>query len=119
MRPLMSSRLAGAFDDRGVVLIDADLLGPAELVQLDVFELDAEFFEDGGAAGDDGDVFEHGLAAIAKAGGLDGGDLQRAAELVDHQGGQGFAFDVLGDDQQGLAGLGDLAQDGDQVAWWS
>ena len=38
--------VAGAFDDRGVVLVDADLLGPAELRQLDVFELDAEFFED-------------------------------------------------------------------------
>ena len=39
--------VAGAFDDRGVVLVDADLLGAAELVELDVFELDAEFFEDG------------------------------------------------------------------------
>ena len=37
--------VAGAFDDRGVVLVDADLLGPAES-ELDVFELDAELFED-------------------------------------------------------------------------
>ncbi len=108
--------VAGAFDDRGVVLVDADLLGPAELGELDVFELDAEFFEDGGAAGDDGDVFEHGLAAIAEAGGLDGGDLERAAELVDDQGREGFAFDVFGDDQHRLALLGGLAEDRDQVA---
>ena len=94
--------VAGAFDDRGVVLVDADLLGLAELGELDVFELDAQFFEDGGAAGDDGDVFQHRLAAIAEAGGLDGGDLEGAAELVDDQGRQGFAFDVLGDDEQGL-----------------
>ena len=86
------------------------LARPSSL-ELDVFELDAEFLEDGGAAGDDGDVFEHGLAAIAEAGGLDGDDLEGAAELVDDEGGEGFAFDVLGDDQQGLAGLGDLAED--------
>ena len=116
MRPLMAFVVAGAFDDRGVVLVDADLLGPAELGQLDVFELDAEFFEDGRAAGEDGDVFEHGLAAIAEAGGLDGGDLEGAAELVDHQRGEGFAFDVLGDDEQRLAGLGGLAEHRDEVA---
>ena len=85
-------------------------------LEFDVLQLDAEFLEDGGAAGDDGDVFEHGLAAIAKAGGLDGGDLQRAAELVDDQGRQGFAFDILGDDEHGLALLGRLGENGDQVA---
>ena len=69
--------VAGAFDDRGVFLVDADLLGPTELGELDVLELDAELFEDRGATGDDGDVFQHGLAAVAKARGLDGGDLER------------------------------------------
>ena len=108
--------VAGAFDDRGVVLVDADLLGPAELADLDVFELDAEFFEDGLAAGDDGDVFEHGLAAIAEAGRLDGGDFEDAAELVDDQCREGFAFDVFGDDEHGLARLGGLAEDRHQVA---
>jgi hypothetical protein len=52
------------------------------------------------AAGEDGDVLEHGLATIAEAGGLDGAHLQGAAQLVDDQRGQGLAFDVLGDDQQ-------------------
>ena len=33
--------LAGALDDRGVVLVDRDLLGLAEVVELDVLELDA------------------------------------------------------------------------------
>src|SRR6516165_8744158 len=36
------------------------------------------FFEH---AGEDGDVFEHGLAAVAVAGGLDGGGLEGAADL--------------------------------------
>ena len=83
--------------------------------EADAFELDAEVFEDGLAAGEDGDVFEHRLAAIAEAGGLDGTDVERAAELVDDQRGEGFAFDVFGDDQQRLAGVDDRFETRDQV----
>jgi hypothetical protein len=63
------------------------------------------------ATGEDGDVFEHGLAAVAEAGSLDGADVEGAAELVHHEGGKGFAFDVFGDDQEGLAALGNLLED--------
>jgi len=52
------------------------------------------------AAGEDGDVFQHGLAAIAEARRLHRRDPQAAAQLVDHQGGQRFAFDVFSHDQQ-------------------
>ena len=38
--------LAGALDDRRVVLVDGDLLGPAEVLELDVLELDAEVLGD-------------------------------------------------------------------------
>ena len=48
---------------------------------------------------------QHGLAAIAKAGSLDRRDLQAAAQLVDDERGERLALDVLGDDQQRLAGL--------------
>src|SRR6267378_4904366 len=51
--------LAGAFDDRGVVLVDGDLLGAAEVLELHILELDAEVFGDGLAASKSGDVFEH------------------------------------------------------------
>ena len=68
------------------------------------------------AAGQDGDVAEHGLAAVAEAGRLDGTDLQDAAQLVDHQHRQRFALDVLGDDEQRLAGLADLFQERQHVA---
>ena len=90
-------------------------LARAEVLELHVLELDAEVFGDGLAAGQDGDVFEHGLAAIAEARGLHGGALQGAAQLVHHQGREGFAFDVFGDDQQGLAELGDLLEQGEQI----
>ena len=87
--------LAFTFDDRGGFLLDHDALGFAKVFNRDVLELDAEVFGDAAAAGEDGDVFEHGLAAVAEAGGFDGADLQRAAELVDHERGQRFAFDVF------------------------
>ncbi len=69
-----------------------------------------------GAAGEDGHVAEHRLASVAEAGGLDRADVEDAAELVDDQGGEGLAVDVLGDDQERLAGLGDLLKQGDHVA---
>ena len=118
-RPSMAFLFAGAFRDRGVLGVDLDLLGPAEVIhdrRVSCFtlayllrgrlrkgiELHAQVLEDGLAAGQHGDVFEHGLAAIAVARGLDGTDLQDALELVDHQRRQGVAFDVLGDDEQRL-----------------
>ena len=58
---------------------------------------------------------KHGLAAIPEAGGLDGGRLEGAANLVHHEGGQRFAFDVFRDDQEWLAALRDLFQQGKQV----
>jgi len=106
---------ARALDNRGVVLIDADLLGAAKIGKLDLLELDAEFFHEGLAAGQDGDVFEHRLATIAEAGSLDGGDFKDAAELVDDERREGFAFDVLSDDEERCALLGDAAEKGDQV----
>ena len=96
-------------------LRDDDLLGLAEVGELDAVELDAEVLEDGGAAGEHGDVAQHRLAAIAVAGGLHRTDLQDAAELVDDQRRQGFAFDVFGDDQQRLAGLRNGFQERHQV----
>ena len=46
MRPLMAVGLAGALDDRRVVLVHDHLLGPAEVLELDVLELDAQVLED-------------------------------------------------------------------------
>ena len=62
-----------------------------------------------------GDVLEHRLAAIAEARRLDGRDLEAAAQLVDDQGGQRLALDVLGDDQQRLARSGRPLEQRQQV----
>ena len=58
---------------------------------------------------------QHLLAAVAEPGRLHGADLQRAAELVDHQRRQRVAVDVLGDDQQRLARLGHLLEQGQEL----
>src|SRR5882724_694469 len=107
--------LALAFDHGGVVLVHGDLLGLAEVGDLDVLQLDAEVFGDGLAAGEGGDVLQHVFAAIAEAGRLDGADLQRATQFVDHQGSQRFALDVLSDNEQRFAALGDLLQQREHI----
>ena len=58
--------------------------------------------ETDGAAAYDGEVFEHGLAAITEARRLHGRDLQRAVQLVDDQSRECLALDVLRDDEQRL-----------------
>ena len=58
---------------------------------------------------------QHGFAAIAEARGFDGADVERAAELVDDEGRERFAFDVFGDDQQRLADLGHLLEEREQI----
>ena len=71
--------------------------------EVDVLELEADLFADDLAAGEDGHVGEHRLAALAEARGLDGDGVERAADLVDDERGQGLALDVLGDDHERLA----------------
>ena len=98
-----------------VFLVDDDLLGAAEVLDLDVLEADAEVLGDALAVGQDGQVLEHRLAAIAEAGGLDRGCVERAAQLVDDERGQRLALDVFRDDDQGLPGLRGLLEHGEQV----
>ena len=107
---------AGALDDGGLVLGDDDLAGRAEQVEGGVLELEADLLGDDLATGEDGHVLQHRLAALAEAGGLDGHRVERAADLVDHEGGEGLALDVLGDDHQRLARLHDLLEHRHQVA---
>src|SRR5262249_4745668 len=107
--------LAGALDERGVFLVDLGLLAAAKVAELDALELDAQVLEDGLAPGQYGDVLEHGLAAVAVAGGLDGAALEGAADLVDDQRGQRLTLDLLADDEQRAAALHHALQDRDQV----
>ena len=108
------SLLARAFDNGRVVFVDGNAFGLAEVVEGRVLDLQPSIFGDDPSTGQHGEVFEHRLAAVTKAGRLHGGDFQGAAQLVDDEGGKGFALDVLGDDEQRFAELGDLLEDGNE-----
>src|SRR5215470_16338277 len=108
-------RVACAVHDRGLVLGDDDLARAAEQVEVGVLQLEADLLADDLATGEDGDVVQHGLAAVAEPGRHHRDGLEQAADLVDDQGGQGLALDVLGDDDQRLAGLHNLVQQRQQV----
>ena len=97
---------ADAFDDDGVVVVDGDFLGLTQLCQLDLVQFDTQILKDRLSTGQHGDVFEHGLAAVAVTGGLDRTDVQNAAQFIDNQCRQCLAFDVFGDNQQRAFALG-------------
>src|SRR5213593_1440624 len=107
--------LAAACHQGRVFPIHHDGFGAAEVFETDRFELDAEVFGDALATSEDRNIFHHRFAAIAEAGGLDGADANCAAQFVYDQRREGFAFDIFGNDQQRLAGLGDLFEDGQQL----
>src|SRR5204862_2119897 len=71
-----------ALDERRLVLVGRDAPSAAEVLDRCRVELAAGLFGDDLAAGEDRDVLEHGLAAVAEAWRLHAEDVQRAAELV-------------------------------------
>ncbi|OPZ92203.1 MAG: hypothetical protein BWY73_00898 [candidate division TA06 bacterium ADurb.Bin417] len=107
--------LAGALDNGGVLLVNHHPLGPSQHRQVNILQLEADILGDGLAAGQDGDVVEHRLAPVAEPGRFHRHREQGAADLVDHQGGQRLALDLLGHDQKGLADLGGLLQEGQDI----
>ena len=115
MRPLLVVLVALAFDDRGVVLGDNDLAGATEHVDVDGLELKSDLLGDDLATAEDRDVLQHRLAAIAEPGGLYGSRVERSADLVDNERCESLALNVLGNDQQRLARLHDLLEDGKQI----
>ena len=97
--------LAGTVDDRGVLFLDHHFFGAPEHVHRNFVEFDTEILADRLSAGQDRDVFEHRLAAVAKARSLHRRDFQPAAQLVDDKRCQGLALNVLSDDDERLRGL--------------
>jgi hypothetical protein len=115
IRPWIASDLPRPSTTGGVVLVDHDPLGAAQIVEHRVLQLEADFLGDDVAAGQHGDVAQHLLAPIAEARSLDRAHLEGAAQLVHHQGRQRLALDIFRDDEQGLAGLGHLLQHREQL----
>ena len=97
-------------NDDGVVLVDLDLTCLTELIDGGFLEVETQLVADHLTAGEDGDVAEHFFSSVAKARSLDSRAGEGAAELVQNERGECFAFYVLSDDEQLLACLYDLFQ---------
>src|SRR4051812_16294668 len=113
--PFDVALLPGAVDQRGVVLVDGDPLAAAEVGETDLLELLAQLLREHLPTGEDRDVLEHLLAAIAEARRLHRRDLQRSAELVDDQRRERLTLDLLRDQEDGPAGADHLLEHGDQI----
>src|SRR6266571_7222245 len=108
--------IAGSVDDRGFFLRDLDAFRAPEILEARFLEGQPDLFGNDLATGKDGDVFEHGLAAVAEPWSFDSRGLEDSAQVVYHQRREGFAFDFLGDDEKRFAGLGYLLQNRQQFA---
>jgi hypothetical protein len=95
--------LTVAFDEGGILFVHDDALDAAKVFEVEALEFDAEVLTDELAAGEDGDVFAHGLTAIAEARSFDSAHLQGAAELVDDECSERFTFHVLSNDEERAA----------------
>ncbi len=78
-------------------------------------EVTADVLHDGRGAGEDRDVLHHGLAAVTVARSLHRAALQDPAQAVHHQGGEGLALHILGDDQERATGLAHLLEQRDEL----
>ena len=90
-------------------------MGAAEVGQGGLLQGEGAILGDHLGTGEHGDVLKHRLAAVAEARGTDGGHLEHAAGLVDHQGGQGLTLDLLGEDHQRPAAARDRLQHRHQI----
>src|SRR5690606_13854884 len=99
-----------AGDDGGLVFGDDDLSRSTEHLDSYVFEFVAGFFRDDLTTSKDGDVFHHLFSAIAEARSFDCAARKNLAEVVDHEGGEGFTFYIFGDEHEGLASAGNFLE---------
>ena len=97
----------------------------AEHLEADLVELEPDLGGDDLGAGEDGHVLEHRLAAVTEAGRLDADRGEQAADLVDHEGRERLAVDVLGHDEQRLGAWATFSSSGSRseteliLPWWS
>ena len=83
--PVDGLLVSAAFDDGRGFLVDRDAPGPAQLLDAGVLQPQPDLLGDHLPTGEDGDVFQHRLAAVAEPRRLHGDRGERAAQFVDHQ----------------------------------
>ena len=104
--------IAGAVDNDGVFLVNLYLAGASELLHSGILQLKAQLLRDDLAAGKDGDILQHFFSSVAKAGRFYTDNGKGAAQAVENQGGQGFALNILSDDDKLSARLDNLLEQG-------
>ena len=114
--PFNVTLAAGAVDDGGVFLGDLHPFGAAKIIDAASFQAHPDFLRNDLTASQNRDILQHGFAPITKTWCLDRANLDDATDVVDHQGCQGFAIDVLRNHQQRTAGLGGGFQYRQQIA---
>ena len=80
-----SGFVAVSVNNGGVFFGDFNAFGLTQVFQSCLFQSQADFFGNHGAAGQDGDVLQHGFAAVAKARCFHGHSFQNAANAIHHQ----------------------------------
>ncbi len=102
--------VASAVNDQRGVLGDLDGLSGAQHLDLGVGQRHAEVLVDDLCAGNGSDVLQDALTTIAEARSLNSNSGERATQLVQQDGCQSLALNVLSNDEQRTAGLHDLLQ---------
>ena len=99
------SLLTSPLNDSRVLGINTNFFSYTKISELDTFELDAQVLENSLRIGQDGNIFQHRLAAVSVTWSLDRTDLQNPSHLINNESGQRLTLDILGNNQQREAGL--------------
>ena len=86
----------------GLVLVRGYPARPTQVLNGNRVQFAPDFLGDYLATDENGHIFEHRLAAVAKSGCLHGEDIDGAAQLVHHQSGQSLPVHVFRNQQQVL-----------------
>ena len=95
----------GPFDNRRIFFVDAYFVCTTQHIDSQVFQFHSFVFRSDNTSGQDSDIFQHFFPAVTESRSFYCCNLQRTSQTVDHQSSQCFAFDILGDDQQGTTWL--------------
>ena len=93
---------SSAFDDRGVVCVDRNLLCLTELRNRNLIKFDSKILHDRSSAGEDRKIFKHRLTTIAISRSLDCANIQNATHLINDESAECFACDIFGNDDEWL-----------------
>src|SRR6185503_7586639 len=100
--------LTFATNNSCILFVRDDLLSAAKILKCSGLKFAAGFLRDDCAAGEYGNILQHGFTTVTKAWGFDSQHIQHAAQFVQYESREGFAVNILGDDDE--FALADLHQ---------